>query len=196
MYAPIHVAAARGQGLFFLVLGFTQVGWGAVILRHPSPRSYLVGMTIATVMPAIVYALTRFIAPPFSDEAESVDIIGSATFLGEALGFVLLAWHGLRQGIQWRSPDVAPAALAALLLVGGLFAAGAALGVGMALESMVPWLAEGEATGEGGTGGHHAETDGGRGNLARPLLTLVEPGKTMPPVQARFLAWNAVSTFP
>lgn len=158
VYAPLHLSAARGQGLFFLMLGFAQIGWGASALRNPSPRSYLVGMTTVTIMPALLYAVTRFIAPPFADEAEGVDIIGVATFIGEAGGAILLAWHAIRQGIQWRSPDIDPVPLAVILVVVGLVAAGAAFGVGLAFEAAVPWLGEGETTGHGAAGGegHHA----------------------------------------
>ena len=159
VYAPIHLAEARGQGLFFLMLGFMQLGWGAAVLRNPSPRSYLVGMTLATVMPAVLYAVTRYIAAPFGDEAEGVDIIGASTFLGEALGAVLLAWHGIRQGIQWREPDINPVPLAVILIVVGLVAAGAAFGAGLGAEAAIPWLDEGETAGHSGSEGvadHHA----------------------------------------
>lgn len=155
VYAPLHLSAARGQGLFFLLLGFAQVGWGATVLRNPSPRTYLVGFLAVTVMPAAIYAVTRFIAAPFADEAEGVDFIGGATFVGETGGAILLAWHGLRQGIQWRSPDIGPAALVAVLVIGGLVVAGAAYGVGIGVEATVPWLAEPEGGG-GAAGGHHA----------------------------------------
>lgn len=157
VYAPMHLAAARGQGLFFLLLGFAQVGWGALVLRHPSPRSYLFGFLAVTVMPAVVYAVTRFIAAPFADEAEGVDFIGGATFVGETGGAILLAWHGLRQGIQWRQPDLQPVALVALLVVGGLVVAGVAYGIGLGAEELVPWLGEPDGGhGESSAGGHHA----------------------------------------
>lgn len=155
VYAPIHLAEARGQGLFFLALGFLQIGWGATVLRNPSPRSYLIGMTVMTIMPSVLYAVTRFVAAPFGDEAEGVDIIGAATFMGETLGAVLLAWHGIRQGIQWRSPDVNPVPLVAILVVAGLVAAGVSFGVGIGAEATIPWLDEPEGGEAGGMAGHH-----------------------------------------
>ena len=159
VYAPLHLAVARGQGLFFLFLGFTQIGWGATVLRNPSPRSYLVGMTVVTVTPALLYALTRFIAAPFGNEAEGVDIIGASTFLGEGVGAVALLWHGIRQGIQWRGPDVAPIPLAAVLVGAGLVVAGALFAVGLGLEVTVPWLNEPEGGEGAAAGGHHTETE-------------------------------------
>ena len=174
VYAPIHLAEARGQGIFFLMLGFAQLGWGAAVLRNPSPRSYLVGMTMVTVMPSVLYAVTRYIAAPFGDEPEGVDIIGASTFLGETLGAMLLAWHGIRHGIQWRSPDVGPVPLAVILVVAGLVAAGASFGVGLAAEATIPWLDEGETTGHGtaaGGEGHHA-------SAATPVV--IPPGLPLP----------------
>ncbi len=183
VYAPVHLAAARGQGLFFLMLGFAQIGWGATALRLPSPRAYLVGMAFVTVMPAVLYAATRFIAPPFGDEAEGVDIIGAATFVGEAMGAILLAWHGIRQGIQWRGPDIRPGLLTTLLVLVGLAAAGGAFGVGLVLETAVPWLGEGEIgghgvpSGDGGTGGHHSSSQPGplSGSALSPSLLMPKP---------------------
>lgn len=155
VYAPLHVSAARGQGFFFLILGFVQVGWGAAVLRNPSPRSYLVGMTVASVMPALLYVVTRSIAGPFSDEAEGVDIVGATTFVAETLGAVLLAWHGVAQGIEWRSPDIRPIALVALLVGAGVLFAAIFFATGLGLEAAVPWLNEGETT------GHHGNAAGG-----------------------------------
>lgn len=147
VYAPIHIGEARGQGVFFLLLGFIQIGWGATVLRVSSPRSYLVGLAIATVMPAVLYAATRFVAAPFSEEAEGVDMIGATTFVAEALGAILLAWHGIRQGVAWRNPNIPPSVLVLLLAFTGLVLAGVLFGVGQSLEAAVPWLGEGEGTG-------------------------------------------------
>lgn len=147
VYAPLHIGEARGQGLFFLLLGFIQVGWGATVLRVSSPRSYLVGLTIATVMPAVLYVVTRFVAAPFSEEAEGIDMIGATTFAAEGLGAVLLAWHGIRQGVAWRNPTVSPGLLIVLLAFTGLLLAGVLFGVGQGLEAAVPWLGDGEDTG-------------------------------------------------
>lgn len=172
VYAPLHLGAARGQGLFFLLLGFAQVGWGAAVLRNPSPRSYLVGFLAVTVMPAVLYVATRFVAAPFADDAEGVDFIGAATFVGEAGGAILLAWHGLRVGIQWREPDIRPVPLVALLVVGGLLMAGAAYGVGLGVEATVPWLGEPEGGGDG-MGGHHATAPS---DEKTPLVPRLAPG--------------------
>lgn len=167
VYAPMHLTAARGQGLFFLILGFAQVGWGAAALRNPSPRTYLVGFLAVTIMPAVLYAVTRFVAAPFASKAEGVDFIGGATFVGETGGAILLAWHGLRQGIQWRKPDLGPAALVAILVIGGLVAAGVSYGIGVGAEATIPWL--GEPEGGGAAGGHHATMSPG------PTIPAVPP---------------------
>lgn len=175
VYAPIHLAEARGQGLFFLMLGFAQVGWGATVLRLPSARSYLLGMTVMTIMPAVMYTVTRFIAAPFGDGPESVDLIGLSTLVGEGIGAALLAWHGLRQRVQWRRPNIGPTPLVAILVGAGLVAAGVAFGAGVGAAATVPWLAEGEAAGHSGSegvqdsGGHHATSEPG------PHATTVGP---------------------
>lgn len=196
VYAPLHVSAARGQGFFFLILGFVQVGWGAAVLRNPSPRSYLVGMTVASVMPALLYAVTRSIAGPFSDEAEDIDIVGATTFIAETLGAVLLAWHGLAQGIEWRSPDIRPVALVVLLVGAGVLFAAIFFATGLGLEAAVPWLNEGETTGHHGTaaGGdanedHHAVVSGlvaavAATSLGDGKLQVQGPGLASMPFQA------------
>lgn len=153
VYAPIHIGASRGQGFFFLVLGFAQTGWGAYALQNPTPRSYPVGLAFMAVMPAVLYGVTRIVAAPFSDGAEGIDILGAVTFLAEASAAVLLVWHGIRQGIQWQQPNVRPAMLAVMLVVVGVLAAAAALGIGAGFEEFVPWLNDGETTGHG-SGGH------------------------------------------
>lgn len=153
VYAPIHIGASRGQGFFFLVLGFAQAGWGAYALQNPTPRSYPVGLAFMAVMPAALYGVTRFVAAPFSDRAEGIDVLGGSTFLAEGAAALLLTWHAVRQGIQWQRPTLSPLLLATVLIVLGLVAAAAALGVGAGLEELVPWLNQGETTGHS-AGGH------------------------------------------
>lgn len=174
VFTPTHLGAARGQGLFFLALGFLQVGWGATVLRHPSPRTYIVGLVAATTMPALIYVVGRFIAAPFGTEAEAIDIIGAAALSAEVLGAILLAWHGLRQGIQWRNPTIRPLALVLLLVLAGAALAGVLWGAGLATEG-VDWLAEPETGGhsDGQTAtGHHATADSATLGIARVSASL------------------------
>lgn len=142
--APAHLAEARAQGIFFIALGIGQLGWGAVFMRNPSPRAYVVGLVFATVMPAGLYAATRFLPAPFALGAEDFDIIGVATLTAEILATFLLVVHGVRADVAWRRPTIRPAALAVSLIVIGVGAAGAMYGVGIALEPVAPWLGEGE----------------------------------------------------
>ena len=185
MYAPIHLAEARGQGIFFLVLAFTQVGWGAAALRNASPRTYVFGLVAASTMPGVLYLVSRFVAPPFSDEAEGFDIMGWAVLLSELGAAGLLVWHGLRQGIEWRNPDLAPGALAAVLVVAGLVGVGVGYGVGMAADAVVPWLGEPEGgEGDEDTGGGHATAAGS----PLPPLPAASSPRTLGETQSAWLA--------
>lgn len=159
--APAHLAEARAQGIFFIALGIGQLGWGAVFMRNPSPRAYVFGLALATVMPAGLYVVTRFVPAPFALEAEDFDIIGVATLAAEMLATTLLAVHGVRAGVAWRRPTIRPAALAVSLIVIGAGAAGAMYGVGIAVEPVAPWLGEGE-----GVHAEHGAEESGHAHAA------------------------------
>jgi hypothetical protein len=142
--APAHLAEARAQGIFFLALGIGQIGWGMAFLRNPTPHRYLAGVVVTFVMSASMYVLTRFVAAPFSEEAEAFDVIGVATLACETGGALVLIWHGLASAISWRSPNVGSITLALILVVAGLGLTGALYGIGVAVEPVAPWLGEGE----------------------------------------------------
>ena len=150
VYAPIHISASRGQGLFFLALGFAQAGWGAYALQNPTPRSYPMGLAFMAVMPAALYAVTRFAPAPFSNHTEGIDILGASTFLAEGGAALFLCWHAIRQRIQWQHPNIRPFTLALVLVGTGFVAAAALLAVGAGLEEIAPWLGQGESAGHGG----------------------------------------------
>ncbi|MGQ0536967.1 MAG: hypothetical protein ACT4PT_12960 [Methanobacteriota archaeon] len=152
--APDHFAEARGQGLFFLVWGAAQVLWAVGFLRHASGPMVRSGLVLAGV-PIGLWVLTRAARVPFGDDAEAVDLLGLGTKLAEVAGAAALLFPG---------PSVAryPSAGArAAFLAGALVLGGVAYGAGLAAESAVPWLAEGEAHhGAGGHGAGDAEETG------------------------------------
>lgn len=157
VYAPTHLSVSRGQGLFFIALGFAQVGWGAIALVTRSPMAYAAGMVGVTWMPALLYAATRFMAAPFAGHEEGIDAIGAATFVGELAGGVLLAWHGISEGIGWTRPDLGQATFALVLVLVGVALAGSLLGGGKLLEGSATWLQEPEASSHEPGAGHAHE---------------------------------------
>ncbi|MHB1260138.1 MAG: hypothetical protein ACYC2H_00335 [Thermoplasmatota archaeon] len=166
--APAHLAEARGQGVFFIVLGVMQLGWGAAFMRNPGPRTYLLGLVAVATMPAVLYVATRFIPLPFGEEAEPFDVIGIATLACEALAALVLFLHGVRAPVTWVNPRIPASVLALLCVVAGIASAAAMYGAGIAAEPAIPWLGEPDA------GEHHgdeATEEAGTGHAEEPVDT-------------------------
>lgn len=87
---PEHWAHAPAHGLFFLLVGILQIGWGIAVWRKPSTDLYYVGVVMAGWL-IVLYALTRLFPAPFGHGPEAIAVIDIACKLCEGLGMVTLA---------------------------------------------------------------------------------------------------------
>lgn len=149
--APAHLAEARGQGLFFLLLATAQVVWGLLYANRQRPIGQVLGMAAVVVMPLVAYFGSRIITPPFASAPEGFDTVGIATVGVEAVAGILLAVQAFRN--RMRFGRWGAAAIVATGLLGGLALSGAVYGAGIGAATVFPDLSEPE-------GGHHEASTG------------------------------------
>jgi len=150
---PIHWAHAPAHGLFFVIMGLVQIGWGIIFWRKPSAALYRFGVILAGGL-ITLWGITRLLPASFEHVPGPVDIYGVICKVAEFLGIALLAAivvagatsRELRRS-AWRSVGV----LVLVAIVTGWIA----YGVGYAIEPVVPWLAGGGDHHEGGAGQEH-----------------------------------------
>lgn len=147
---PIHWAHAPAHGLFFVLMGLAQIGWGIAFWRHPSVALYRLGIVLAGGL-LTLWVITRLLPAPFEHEPGPVEIYGIICKAAEFLGIVMLV------AIVVASATSKEMRLAAwrgigILLVGAFISGWIAYGVGYAVEPALPWL--------GGGAGHHQQQSG------------------------------------
>jgi hypothetical protein len=87
---PEHWSHAPAHGLFFLLVGLLQIGWGVVVWRKPSLRLYYIGGIMAGWL-IVLYLLTRWLPAPFGHGPEAIRAIDVTCKVCEALGMLTLA---------------------------------------------------------------------------------------------------------
>ncbi len=173
--APEHYAHAPAHGIFFVVAGLAEIFWALIFWRRPSAKLYYVGLILAGGL-VVLWAVTRFVIPPFEHEPGPVDAEGLITKLSEMIGLVslvALAAQGQVAGVSrapiWRLASIA----LGLALIGGL----TTYGIGLAAELLFPGLRGAAENGhdESGTGmsADHGESSGGNagGSHGTPVVS-------------------------
>lgn len=119
-FAPEHLAGDRGEGAFFLVVGWLQLLWALAAVARPSRRLLLLGLFNAGV--AAVWVVSRTTGLP-GEAAEGValpDALATAFAVLICLGVLVVV------GLPWRSSSadrlrsaaVIPVVLGALIVAG------------------------------------------------------------------------------
>jgi len=140
--APTHMAEARAQGLFFLVLATVQVVLGLLVLRHLSGRVCYAGILVSGAS-LMLWVITRFTPPPFGDEIDSLDILAITTKVLETATLLLFVYLLLWRASVTRPMPRRARAYVAIVVVGSFVLGAAAYGAGVASEG-ITWLGKGE----------------------------------------------------
>lgn len=154
---PIHWAHAPAHGLFFVIMGLVQIGWGVAFWRRPSVALYRLGMVLAGGL-ITLWVITRLLPAPFEHAPGTVDIYGIICKIAEFLGIGMLvalvvagaASREMRQA-AWRAVGI--------LLIIAFISGWIAYGLGFAIEPALPWLGGGGGHDEGQPGQEHEGGD-------------------------------------
>jgi len=125
---PHHWAHAPAHGLAMGVIGVVQLIWAVVFWFKPGARLAQAGLALAVIF-ITLWAITRVLPAPFTNEAEEVDATGIITKLLEG-GTALLLIAGLRRSsVRARQAQVWQGLIVPLLLLGvflgvGIYEAG------------------------------------------------------------------------
>jgi hypothetical protein len=172
-FAPGHFSEASGQGLFFMMLGTLQVGWGFWHLGRPSYWAWLAGIPIA-IGSILVYVAALLIETPFSEGPEPFDYAGLFTKLVEGATVVFLVLPLVR-GNALKPLRPAPIVASLLAILIGVAGAGAALGVGFAVEAVAPSLGEPSSHAHGEEDEHGHDEAAATSEHAHALLAMATP---------------------
>lgn len=147
---PSHMEESRGAGLFFLILGTTQLVVALLLFRNPTIPILVAGIVVNGSATAL-WVVTRFVPSPFSGETETIDLIGlfvKALEIGSiaALGIALV-----RESPGPRVKAHQPLRTLAVALVLSIVGGAVLFGAGVAAAAAVPALGEGESHHGGGS---------------------------------------------
>lgn len=136
---PEHWSHAPAHGLFFLIVGVLQIGWGIAIWRKPSAKVYNIGAIMAGWL-IVLYVLTRIFPAPFGHGPEAVAWIDIACKFCEALGMFTLAVLVFQGTLIHSARPLAWRAIVVIVLLS--FVSGfATYGIARAAEPLFPALA-------------------------------------------------------
>lgn len=147
---PIHWDHAPAHGLFFVLMGLAQIGWGIACWRQPSTNLYRLGIVLAGVL-LTLWIITRLLPAPFEHEPAPVDLYGLICKLAEFLGIAMLVALVLAGAASSEMKLAAWRTVGTLLIVA--FVGGwVTYGLGWVVEPLLPWL--------DGSGEHHQQHPG------------------------------------
>ena len=160
---PEHWEHAPAHGLFFLLVGILQIGWGIIVWRKPSTELYYVGVVMAGWL-IVLYVLTRVFPAPFGHGPEGVHAIDVACKLCEGLGMFTLAIL-IFQGLLLNAGRKAAWRAMVWIVLLSFITAGTTYSAAIAAEPIFPFLSASdgdhhhgeEATPAPGEEEHHHE---------------------------------------
>lgn len=159
---PIHWTHAPTHGLFFGLMGLTQIAWGIAFWRNPSAALVRVGVILAGGL-LTLWVITRLLPAPFEHTPGPIDVFGLICKAAEFLGIVMLAAIVVA-GTTSREMKLSAWRTVGVLMLGAILSGGVAYGVGHAVEPVIPSFNGGGGHQEGGADEHGgAEHDGGTG---------------------------------
>ena len=139
LLAPSHYAHALAHGLFFALAGMAELLWAVLFWRKPSSKLYYLGLALAGGL-IVLWLITRFLVAPFEHEPGAWDIGGlvcKASELAAILALSAMAVQGQITGL----PRISPARSIGIALILALAMGVFSYGIGLALESVLPFLA-------------------------------------------------------
>ena len=136
--APMHWEHAPAHGLFFLIAGIAESGWGILALLRPSVKIYVVGWVMASGL-VILWMIARVLPAPFGHGPEPLDALAVICKLSEVLGAVVLGLLIFRAAASTRGRLVAWR-LITVAVVAAFAVAWGTYGVARAAEPILPWL--------------------------------------------------------
>lgn len=149
----------KAHGLFLAIAGAAEVAWGVAFWLRPSAMLSRIGIVLGFALIAL-WAVTRFVVPPFDHEPGGLDLIGGISKVLESLGvagLVAMAVSGTASqksfGSSWR--------FVLVLGTAGVILALAIFSLGLAAEPFLPQLGEPAEHAEDGAVGLTSDPIGG-----------------------------------
>ena len=126
-----------GHGVFFALLGATQIIWAAAFLLRPSWPLNWIGFVVSGGV-VFLWLLTQTVSAPFEPEPHPIDVATGATKTYELIAFATLIAHA-------RRPEVAVSAQRVVFLISRAFAVAMVIGAstwagGKVAEGLAPTL--------------------------------------------------------
>ena len=140
---PHHWEHAQAHGILMALAGLVEIGWGILYLIKPTSNLRIAGIFIAIGL-ITLWAITRFLPAPFTNQPEEVDLAGIATKLLEGISAVILIMGLIRASPEQRLNSRTWQSVLSVVFL-ALFMGLAVYEVARASEPLLPGLVSQEA---------------------------------------------------